>query len=463
MRYELDSNARRDPQGTALFGGSPFRLMRLSPAGARMLDAWLAGEPVEMSPEASALQQRLVAGGLIHPIVAPAEYADFGVVIPVYNDVDGLTLTLAAVRREFPTVPIVIVDDMSTEPDAVVAVAAAAAAEVVRHDLNQGPAAARNSGWRALPDTTTAVIFIDSDAVPAAGSLSVLLGHLADEAVAGVAPRIRARSGHSLLDRYEAVESPLDLGPSPANVRPGSSVPYVPSTMLVLRRSALDTVGGFDESLRVGEDVDLVWRVVRAGGVVRYEPAATAHHRNRSSWVALARQRHGYGTAAAALDRRHSGDVAPIELPPETLAAWALAVFGGAPGLIGGLALAGRDAASLRSRLVDRVENPERETMRLSAMSHAHAGHWLARAVTRAWWPFFLMASPLSRRARRATIAAVALPPLVSWWKERPPLDPVSYAIARTVDDAAYGAGLWSGMVAERSLRPLLPRLARRS
>src|SRR3546814_9526624 len=35
---------------------------------------------------------------------------------------------------------------------------------------------------------------------------------------------------------------------------------------------------GFAEDLRVGEDVDLVWRLVAAENRVRYEPAVTAGH-----------------------------------------------------------------------------------------------------------------------------------------------------------------------------------------
>ena len=48
-------------------------------------------------------------------------------------------------------------------------------------------------------------------------------------------------------------------------------VAYVPTAALLVRRAALGD--GFDESLRNGEDVDLVWRLIEAGWRVRYEPA----------------------------------------------------------------------------------------------------------------------------------------------------------------------------------------------
>ena len=43
---------------------------------------------------------------------------------------------------------------------------------------------------------------------------------------------------------------------------------------------ALETLAsGFDADLRVGEDVDLVWRLVDAGWSVRYQPSVTVFHR----------------------------------------------------------------------------------------------------------------------------------------------------------------------------------------
>ena len=74
--------------------------------------------------------------------------------------------------------------------------------------------------------------------------------------------------------RYEQGHSPLDLGPEPGRIAPG--------TRLELRAGggasssateALRSIGGFDRTLRFGEDVDAVWRLVEAGWRCRYEPA----------------------------------------------------------------------------------------------------------------------------------------------------------------------------------------------
>lgn len=46
------------------------------------------------------------------------------------------------------------------------------------------------------------------------------------------------------------------------------------------RRDAIRDVGGFDRAMKVGEDIDALYRTVRAGWVLRYEPQALMFHRH---------------------------------------------------------------------------------------------------------------------------------------------------------------------------------------
>ena len=86
----------------------------------------------------------------------------------------------------------------------------------------------------------------------------------------------------SLVARYEAVRSSLDLGQREAPVVPYGTVSYVPSAAIICRRSVMDQVGGFDETLKSGEDVDLCWRFIEAGARLRYEPIAMVAHEHRT-------------------------------------------------------------------------------------------------------------------------------------------------------------------------------------
>jgi mycofactocin system glycosyltransferase len=473
-RVVVDPSVRTTRGGETLIGGSPLRILRLSRAGARAFDQLAAGRRVPAAAGVRRLVRRLLDAGMVHPhpqagptapgpVPAPGDVA---AVVPVRDDAPGAARAVASLLAEGVT-EVVVVDDGSVEPAGLdAALPADRRVRVVRHVVAAGPGAARDAGWRAC--SAAVVVFCDADTTGAPGWLATVLRHLADPLVGAVAPRVVAEpSGggelggplSSVLDRYEARRSPLDLGPEPARVRPGTRVAYVPAAALVARRAALEEVRGFDPGLRYGEDVDLVWRFDRAGWSVRYEPAALTHHRNRAGWLGLARQRASYGSAAAPLDRRHPGQVAPVELNRWTVAAWSLAVLGGRWGRRAGVAVAVGSTVALAPKLRGTVDDPLAEAARLGGLGHLWAGRWLATATRRAWLPIALAVALLWRPARGPVAAAVVGAPLAGWLVERPPVGPVRWVAASLLDDAAYCAGLWRGCRAERSWRALAPRV----
>jgi mycofactocin system glycosyltransferase len=421
--HTLDPSVRRSDGGRVLIGGSPLRVLRLSAAGAAVVDLLAHGRPLPDRPSVARLLDRLVEGGLAHPhrTSGPFGPGDVTLVVPA--------------RDRLPRVvdAALVVDDGSDPP-----LALPGAGAVVRRPAPGGPAAARNTGWRRA--STPLVAFVDADVAPQGDWLTPLLPHFADPRVAAVAPRVRSEPGPGWLAGADEALSPLDLGPLAARVAPLTRVAYVPGAALVVRRAALEDVGGFDEALRVGEDVDLVWRLVAGGHRVRYEPAATVLHEPRRGLAAWARQRFDYGTSAAPLARRHPGALAPVAVSGWSLAAWALLA---AKRPVTGLAVAGATTALL-ARKLHALEHPGREAMRLGLVGHLSAGRALAQAVTRAWLPLAGVAALRSPTARRALAASVVV-------RGRPPL--------RLLDDAAYGAGVWTGCWRERTLAPLRPAL----
>lgn len=470
FRLALDGATRRLDGGRVLVGGAPLRILRLGPAGVTLVDCWLAGGTVADDPGASGLARRLTDAGFAHPVPLPhrssAPPATVAVVVPVRDDAAGLRRLLPGLL-EGPSA-VVVIDDGSADPAGVAEVvaemaAAAATAGVTlstrRHDRPRGPGAARTTG--AAATDTDLVAFVDADVTVPAGWLGPLVAHFADPCVAAAAPRVAAggpiRSGRAAADlllRYERHRSPLDLGDRPATVRPGSPVPYVPSAVLVVRRAAMASVGGFDTDLQVGEDVDLVWRLVGAGGVVRYEPAVTVHHAVRADARGWLSQRYRYGTSAAVLARRHPDDLSPVRLSGYSLAAWALTAAGW-PGA--GTWLAGATTAALATRLPG-VAHPVPLAARLGSRGHLAAGGALAAACRREWWPLALTAARW-RRLRPALALAAAGPPLWRWARSRPSLGPASWLALHLADDAAYGAGVWAGCLRHRTAAPLRPRL----
>jgi mycofactocin glycosyltransferase len=430
--YVLDATTRRPPGSNVVIGGSPLKLFRLTDAGVAVFDDVAAGHDVPLDEKTGPMLDRLLDAGAIHPCPdsGPFTAADVTVVVPAL--VLGESALAEIVRCCAGVAGVIAVDDASDPP-----VTAVAGSRVLRLRTNAGPAVARNAGLGAV--RTPLVAFVDTDVRLEPGWLRSLLGHFADDRVGLVAPRVASAPGAGPVARYEQGHSPLDLGPEPGRIAPGTRLSYVPAAAIVVRTEALRAIGGFDRSLRFGEDVDAVWRLVEAGWRCRYEPASVVQHRPRGSWRALVAQRVAYGSSAAPLASRHPGALAPVRLSGWSGAAWGL-LAAGQP--IPALAVAGATTLALVRKLPG---VPARESLRLAGLGHVHAGRLLADAARRAWWPGLLAGSLVSKRVR--TIAAATVVPAL-----------LSGGIPRLVDDLAYGAGLWKGVVAEREPGPLQPR-----
>ena len=239
----------------------------------------------------------------------------------------------------------------------------------------------------------------------------------------------------------------------PARVRAGTRVGYVPAAVLLCEVAALRAVNGFDESMRTGEDVDLVWRLDAAGHRCRYEPSIEVRHTRRSSMIDTLRQRMGYGESTVPLHRHHGPAVAPARGSVTSVSAWvALALGYPIIAMVTALSTAAMLCKKLRF-----VPDATREALRLTAVTHLNVGRNLASAITRVWWPIALVIALVSKRARLVLCAAAVVPSLAEWWEKRPRLDPVRYTLLRTVDDAAYGAGVWRAALRNRDAGAIVP------
>jgi mycofactocin system glycosyltransferase len=450
FRVRVGADVRVHDGGRTLVGGSPLRVLRLkepAPALAR-------GQVLEVAGPASAtVAERLLAANLAAPVLDGAADADeLTVVVPIRDRADRLDRLLGGLSG----LSVIVVDDASHDPAAVAAVAVRHGARLIALTDNVGPAGARNAGIAEV--RTPYVAFVDSDVVVEAAALRGLAGHFADPRVAAVGPRVQgvARSSEPRrFERWDVDGLSLDLGEVPALVRPWSKVGWLPSACLVVRVADLRP-GAFDDARRVGEDVDLVWRLIQAGRLVRYDPAYVAGHDSRGTWSTWLGRKAFYGTGGAWLAQRHGDWMAPAVLSPVP-AVGAAALLGqrrwSVPVALGCLALVRIRLGRTLPDTPDRGRLATELTGEVAVSTLRQGSHLLLRH----WWPGAAAATLVSRRARRAVAAAMVWD-LLDHREVSPARAPEAF-VARRLDDLAYGAGLWWGAARAHSARVLVPRI----
>jgi glycosyltransferase involved in cell wall biosynthesis len=191
------------------------------------------------------------------------------VVVPAYNAArylgDALG-SIAAQRGLFET-EVLVVDDGSTDTTAGLA-AGFAGVRVIRQP-NLGPSAARNRGIAEARGDLIA--FLDADDLWTPGALAALLEVLERHEDAGLAfgdCRIFSDDGPRARSQFE--EQGLEeafFGGAERVQDPYARLfrlNYIPTGAVLARKACIETAGGFDESLRRVEDMDLWFRMALA-------------------------------------------------------------------------------------------------------------------------------------------------------------------------------------------------------
>ena len=433
----------RSSNGLGVLAGSPLSFFRVSPAGAHVLDAIQNNTSLPQQHEQ--LTDRLVRAGAIHPVPSHLPLVtDITVVIPAFITDESQLPQLQRLVDLLSGLNIVVVDDCS--PVEVVITGAT----LVRHRSNLGPGAARNTGFERV--TTPFLAFVDDDTEVTSDNIVQLAAYLEDSLTVMVAPRVLTHNSDTAISEYESHHSPLDLGKRPAVVRPLSRVSYVPAAVFVARTDAMHDIGGFLPTMRLGEDVDLVWRLAKTDGIIRYVPHIECAHLPRPSVRALLRQRFGYGSSAADLDALHPYTASPLRTHALFLVVTALLLSGYL--LFAALIL---PVVVLYFMFVlNDTSLPLRQQVRVIFVGLFAAIRLTALAVIRAWWPIFFVLGTFFIRPGFALVACAFVPVMIGLARHTPS-HPLRYTILRILDPIAYGTGVWAGVLRRRSLRCLLP------
>lgn len=134
----------------------------------------------------------------------------------------------------------------------------------------------------------------------------------------------------------QAMRSRFGVGDASFHVG-GAEGPALTVYLGCFRKSALERVGGFDESMVRAQDWELNLRIRNSGGIVWFTPQMAVTYRPRSTPAALARQYHDYGRWRREVVRRHPETVSLRYLAaPVTVVVIALGVVLAVAGLVFG-------------------------------------------------------------------------------------------------------------------------------
>jgi glycosyltransferase involved in cell wall biosynthesis len=222
------------------------------------------------------------------------------VIIPVLNGEKTIGVLLAALKNQAGVgeFEIIVVDNGST--DRTMEIARAAGVTVLQQPV-RGPSAARNMG---LQHTRAEILaYADSDTIPSRRWLASLLAAFTDPNVIIASGPILGWQPVTAAERYCSVRAAYSRENSTDHPRHA----YAPGMSLAVRRKSTIEIGGWDESMASGEDVDFCCRLrLRFGNKIHFVEEAVLFHQHRCTDEALWRQARWHGAGHALFHNRHS-------------------------------------------------------------------------------------------------------------------------------------------------------------
>src|SRR5206468_6231316 len=201
--------------------------------------------------------------------------------VPCYNEpIEVLRETLTALSHiDYPNVVVQVVDNNTKDPQVwrpVEALCAELGSRFQFIHLNPWPgykAGALNEATRRLPVDVTILGIVDADYIVRPGFLKEMVGHFADDLVAFVQTPQNYRdwkdSGY-LRGLFYSYRYFFDVTmPGRAN----RNAIIFAGTMGLIRRSALERIGGWEESV-ITEDAEASLRMLGLGSIGVFEPSA---------------------------------------------------------------------------------------------------------------------------------------------------------------------------------------------
>ncbi|MCX6362062.1 MAG: glycosyltransferase [Armatimonadetes bacterium] len=220
------------------------------------------------------------------------------VLIAAFNEEKTVAGTIASVlASDYRALEVIVVDDGSTDRTSEVVLAAFGADPRVRlvRQENAGKAAALN---RALAQAGGPLAFcIDADTLLDPSAISTLAGHFEDPKVGAVAGNVKVGNRNSFLAQAQSVEYISSQNLDRRAYALLNAVTVVPGAIGMWRIEAVRQAGGYTSDT-LAEDMDLTWRIRRAGWSIDADTRARAHTEAPERLAPFLKQRFrwSYGT-----------------------------------------------------------------------------------------------------------------------------------------------------------------------
>lgn len=221
------------------------------------------------------------------------------VIIPVYNDPNGLSKTVdSLLQQTADQYEIIIADNGSTDKTKHIAqqYTQTEFVTLVVEDEIQSSYAARNKGVQSAKGDIIA--FMDADMWVESDYIQLIREIMSDNECMCVGFDVDIISDGGSIGRYNAAYG----FPIKRYISEGQ---FIPTCCLVVRRSLFDMVGLFDEQMISSGDAEFSNRVVDAGFDLVFEPRITMYHPARSTVISLIRKSIRIGRGREQLYDRH--------------------------------------------------------------------------------------------------------------------------------------------------------------
>ncbi len=234
------------------------------------------------------------------------------IIVPCYNEQATIRLLLDAISQQtYPRaeMEVVIADGQSTDGTRTEIEAFQQSTPDLQVRVVENPArvipAALNQALKAVRGAY--IVRVDAHSVPqpdyVARSVAALEAGRADN-VGGVWQI--APGGPGWVAQAIALAAAHPLGVGDASYRYTEQAQYVDTVPFgAFRRSLIEEIGPFDETLLTNEDYEFNVRIRQAGGTIWLDPAIRSKYYARASLGALARQYWRYGFWKARMLRRY--------------------------------------------------------------------------------------------------------------------------------------------------------------